>query len=72
MKGTKMTAILDLLKNKKMYGIAVFVVAIGVAEGIFGLDIPGVVVGNDWLGWIIAGLGLGATKAAIVKSGGVY
>lgn len=63
-----MTAILDLLKNKKMYGIALMVVAIGVCEGPLGIDIPGVVVGPDWLGWIIAGLGIGATKAAIAKT----
>ena len=67
-----MTAILDLLKNKKMYGVAIMVIAIGVSEGLIGLDIPGVVVGPDWLGWIIAGLGIGATKAAIVKSSSVY
>ena len=67
-----MTAILDLLKNKKMYGIAVIVIAIGVAEGLLGLDIPGVVVGPDWFSWILAGLGLGATKAAIVKSASLY
>jgi hypothetical protein len=62
-----MTAILDLLKNKKMYGIALIVIAIGVAEGMFTMDIPGVEVGPDWFAWILAGLGLGATKAAISK-----
>lgn len=67
-----MTAIIALLKNKKMYGVALVVIAIGLAEGIFGLDIPGIVVGEDWLGYILAGIGLGATKAAIVKSGSVY
>lgn len=67
-----MTAILDLLKNKKMYGIGLIVIAIGVAEGVFHLDIPGVVVGDNWVGWILAGLGLGATKAAISKAGSVY
>lgn len=60
---------IDFLKNKKMYGVAVIVIAIGVAEGVFGLDIPGVVVGPDWVTWILAGIGIGATKAAIVKSG---
>lgn len=63
-----MTAILDLLKNKKMYGVAIMVIAIGVAEGLLGIDIPGIVVGPDWLGYIIAGLGIGATKAAIAKT----
>lgn len=62
-----MTAIVDALKNKKMYTIAFFVIAIGVAEGVFGIDIPGVNVGPDWMAWILAGLGLGATKAAISK-----
>ena len=62
------SSILDLLKNKKMYGIAIIVIAIGVAEGPLGLDIPGVVVGPDWFAWILAGLGLGATKAAIAKT----
>lgn len=63
-----MTAILNLLKNKKMYGVAIVVIAIGVSEGLLGLDIPGVIVGPDWFAWILAGLGLGATKAAIAKS----
>jgi len=63
-----MTAIIDLLKNKKMYGVALIVIIIGVAEGLLGIDVPGIEVGNDWLGYILAGLGLGATKAAIVKS----
>lgn len=63
-----MTAIIELLKNKKMYGVAAVVILIGILEGPVGMDIPGVDVGADWLGWIIAGLGIGATKAAIVKS----
>jgi hypothetical protein len=67
-----MTAIIDLLKNKKMYGIAVVLVIIVIAEKVLGWDVPGVDVGDDWLGFILAALGLGATKAAIVKSGSVY
>ena len=67
-----MTTIIELLKNKKMYGIAVVVIIIVIAEKMLGLDIPGVDVGDDWLGFVLAALGLGATKAAIVKSGSVY
>lgn len=63
-----MTAIIDLLKNKKMYGLAIIIVAIGVAEGVAGWDVPGVTVGSDWVGWILAGLGVGFTKAAIAKT----
>lgn len=62
-----MTAIIDLLKNKKMYGLAIIIIVIGTVEGLGIYDIPGVVVGPDWVAWILAGLGIGATKAAIAK-----
>lgn len=58
---------MKFLDGYKTYIVAAVVVIIGVSEGVLGIDIPGVVVGPDWLGWIIAGLGLGAVKSAINK-----
>lgn len=57
----------DFLQGYKFYVVAAVVVAIGVSEGLLNLDIPGVVVGNDWLGWIIAGMGMGAARSAVAK-----
>jgi len=51
----------------KTYVVSFAIVLIGVSEGVFGADIPGVVVGDDWLQYIISGLGLGSIRAAIGK-----
>ncbi len=59
---------MNFLDGYKMYIIAAVVVIVGVSEGLLGVDIPGVVVGPDWLGWILAGLGIGAAKSAIAKT----
>lgn len=60
--------IIDMLKNKKMYGLAAIIIAIGVIEGWGIYDIPGVDVGTDWMAWILAGLTTAAGKAAIAKT----
>jgi len=51
----------------KTYFVALTIVMIGVGEGLLGVDIPGVEVGNDWMAYIIGGLGLGSVRSAIQK-----
>lgn len=61
-----MSKIIDWLKGKKTYIIAVMVLAIAVLEGIAGIDIPGAEVLNP-LPYILAALGLGALRAGVEK-----
>lgn len=59
--------LIDFLSGKKTYLTALAVVVIGVAEGVFHKNIPGVVVGPNWLEWILSGTGLASVRAAIAK-----
>jgi hypothetical protein len=59
----------DFLKGYKFYVLAVVVGAIGVSEGLLGVDIPGVEVGSDWLNWVLMSLGMGFGRAAVAKAG---
>lgn len=59
----------SILSGRKTIAIGVAVIAIGVMEGPFALDIPGVEVGDDWLGWIMAGLGTITLRQGISKNG---
>ncbi len=59
----------EFLQGYKFYAVSAIVVAIGVAEGVLGLDVPGVTVGADWMGWVITGLGMAAGRSAIAKIG---
>lgn len=58
------------VSGAKTYVIAVLIVAIAISEGLLGFDIPGVDVGDDWLGWMLNGLGLGTVRAGIGKAVG--
>lgn len=51
----------------KTYLVAGFVVFVGVVEGLLGVDLPGVEVGDDWMQYVVSGLGLGSLRAAISK-----
>ena len=51
-----LTTIKDAISGKKTYALGALIVAIGVAEGLFNVDLPGVEVDEDWVAWIIAGL----------------
>lgn len=57
-----------IITGKRTYIVAVLVIVIGVAEWA-GVDVPGVVVGPDPLGWILSGLGLGALRLGIANKG---
>ncbi|RMF06618.1 MAG: hypothetical protein D6773_04230 [Alphaproteobacteria bacterium] len=57
----------NLLPGYKTYIVSILVVLIGIAEGVLGLDIPGVTVGDDWLQYILMGTGLGSLRAAVAK-----
>ena len=60
-----MTNILEMLQGKKTYIIvAIFIVCV-LVERFGGLDIPGFTVGDDWLGQVMAMLGLGTIRAGI-------
>ena len=49
----------------KTYAVAFAVVVLGITEGLMGLDVPGVTVGDDWLAWTLTGLGLGSIRDAL-------
>ena len=59
---------LDFTDGYKTYFVALMIVLIGVGEGLLGVDIPGVEVGDDWMQYIIAGLGLGSVRSALQKA----
>ena len=63
----KENMITAIFKDGKTFLIAATIVMIGVTEGLFGFDVPGVVVGPDWLAWVLTGLGLGTLREAIRK-----
>jgi len=56
-----------LLDGYKTYVVAAAIILIGIAEGPLGLDVPGIAVGDDWLAWVMSGLGLGSVRDAIRK-----
>jgi hypothetical protein len=57
----------NVLDGYKTYIVAAIVVAIGLAEGLFGLDIPGIDVGANWMDYVLSGLGLGSVRSALGK-----
>lgn len=60
----------EAFSGKKTYLVAAMVIAIGLAEGVFGIDLPGVEVGEDWLAYILNGIGLGTLRAGVQKAVG--
>jgi len=62
-----MAGILEFMQGKKTYTIiAVFVLCV-VLEKFIGFDIPGFTVGDDWIGEVLAMLGLGTLRAGMAK-----
>lgn len=58
---------MSFLPGYKSYIVGALLVAIGVVEGVFSWNIPGVEVGDDWLMYILNGMGVGSLRAAIAK-----
>ena len=56
-----------MIDGNKTYVVAAFIVFVGLAEGLFGIDLPGVQIEGDWLQYIVVGLGLGSIRSAINK-----
>ena len=64
-----MSKIMEGLDGKKTFVLAGLVIAIGLAEGVMGWDVPGVDVGSDWVNYVLAGLGMGTFRDALKKIG---
>lgn len=58
---------MDVLSGYKTYIVGAMVVLIGVIEGLLGMDIPGANVGNDWMMYILSGVGLNTLRLGIKK-----
>ncbi len=58
---------LGIIDGKKMYVVSFFIVFVGVAEGLLGIDLPGIQIEGDWLQYVVGGLGLGSLRSAISK-----
>ncbi len=58
---------LNIFTNGKTFMVAATIIMIGLTEGLMKFDIPGVAVGDDWLAWVLTGLGLGTLREAIRK-----
>lgn len=53
-----------MLTGYKTYIMVAILVAIALAEGLLGIDIPGAEVQNDWLTIVGGALGLAGLRAA--------
>lgn len=60
-----MNAILDTLKGKKVYIIAVMMLACVAIEKGLGIDIPGFDAGDDWWTIVANALGLAALRQGV-------
>lgn len=67
--GERIMRLLSMLDGYKTFIVAFMVIAIGVVEGAFGYDLPGVTVGDDWFTWVLTGLGIGTFRDALKKVG---
>lgn len=56
-----------MLSGYKTYIVAGMVALIAVLEGMLGIDIPGAEAQSDWLGYIMAALGLTALRIGVNK-----
>ena len=63
---------MGIFSGYKTFAVAVFILFAGLMEGIFGIDLPYVNVGDDWIAWVLAGLGLGSVRDAIRKLMDMY
>ena len=53
------------LPGYKTYIVVVIMLLIVVAEQVFGVKVPGVNIGDDWLQVVLAALGFGGVRAGI-------
>jgi hypothetical protein len=51
---------------KTLTAVALMVV-VALAEGVLGIDVPGVTVADNWVTLLIEALGLGGLRAAMAK-----
>lgn len=58
---------MEKLDGYKTYIVMAVVIACVVVEKGLGWDIPGFDAGDDWMGWILGALGLGAMRSAVAK-----
>lgn len=56
---------MNFLNGYKTYVIAALLVLCVAAEKLLGFDVPGFETGDDWLGVVLAALGLGSLRAGI-------
>jgi len=56
-----------MLNGYKTYLAAFLLAAVGIIEGVLGIDIPGVQVDDNWFTILIGALGLGGIRHAIAK-----
>ena len=59
----------SFLDGYKTYIISALMVLLVAVTKLFGWEIPGVAVGDDWLTYIMGALGLGTLRAGVAKSG---
>ena len=53
------------LPGYKTYIVVVVMLAIVIAEQVFGVKIPGVSIGDDWMQVVLAALGFGGLRAGV-------
>lgn len=58
---------MTIITGYKTYIAAALLALVGLAEGLAGLDIPGVTLDENWLMVLLGALGLGGLRAAIGK-----
>ncbi len=59
---------MNIFSGYKTFAVAAFLVFAAVVDGMWGVDLPYVNVGDDWLTWMLAGLGLGSVRDALRKA----
>ena len=60
---------MESIQGKKTYIIAAVVALLGIVQGILGIEIPGVELGDNWIMTVLGALGLGTLRAGVAKSG---
>ena len=60
---------LSTIDGYKTYLVMAALLAVVVLEKGFGLDVPGVALGDDWMLVVMNAIGLGALRHGIQKSG---
>ena len=56
-----------MLEGYKTYIAAGLLALIGLTEGLLGIDVPGVTLGDNWLMTLLSAIGLGSLRSAIGK-----